>query len=178
MNRVRTSQSISRSGLTVETGLNASTVSNIVNDLLAEELVREAELLQSEIGRPSRLLESNPKGGCALGVELNVDYLLAILTDFTANVLWKKRVSIGPVDRQEEILAQLEILIQEGINTEEASGLKLHGIGIGVPGLVDYHTGVLRIAPNLSWRNVPILDILSNRFQCRCNCDGSHCFGV
>ena len=165
LEKVRTSQSISRSGLAVETGLNASTVSSIVNDLLAEELVREAELFQAEIGRPSRLLELNPKGGCALGVELNVDYLHAILTDFTANVLWKKRVSIGPLDSQEEILTQLEILIGEGINTEEASGLKQLGIGIGVPGLVDYRTGVLRIAPNLRWYDVPVLDILSNRCQ-------------
>jgi glucokinase-like ROK family protein len=165
LEKLRTNHSISRSGLAVETGLNASTVSNIVNDLLDEQLVREAELLQSEIGRPSRLLELNPKGGCALGVELNVDYLHAILTDFTANILWKKRVSIGPKDSQEKILAHLGTLIQEGLDTEEASELKQLGIGIGVPGLVDYRTGVLRIAPNLRWYDVPILDILSKRFQ-------------
>jgi glucokinase-like ROK family protein len=165
LEELRTSHSISRSGLASKTGLNASTVSNIVSDLLSEKLAREGALYQSEIGRPSRLIELNPNGGCALGVELNVDYLHAILTDFIAHTIWKKRVPIRPEDNQDKIISQLETLIEEGIEIANVSGLKKLGIGIGVPGLVNYRTGELRIAPNLHWCDVPILDILNNRFQ-------------
>jgi len=35
-----------------------------------------------------------------------------------------------------------------------------------VPGLVDVSSGVLRIAPNLHWVNIPIRDVLAKQFDC------------
>jgi len=165
LEKLRTGSTYSRSGLAVETGLNASTVSNIINDLLTENLVIETELQQPEVGRPGRLLELNPRGGCAIGVEINVDYLLAIATDFTANILWRKRVPISPGEGQEKILTELESIIIEGLNVAEVAVLNPLGLGIGVPGLVDYRDGRLRVAPNLEWIDVPILDIFRKRFD-------------
>jgi glucokinase-like ROK family protein len=162
---LRTKDTLSRAGLASITGLNPSTVSNIVNELLTENLVRETDLRQPEIGRPSRMLELNPLGGCALGVEINVDYLLAILTDFTANILWRQRVSIDPREGQEKILDDIEALIADGMTAKDTSNLPILGIGVGVPGLVDYRSGILRIAPNLHWQDVPIQDILHRRFR-------------
>jgi glucokinase len=37
------------------------------------------------------------------------------------------------------------------------------GLGVGASGLVDPHTGVNVLAPNLNWRNLPIGDILARR---------------
>jgi glucokinase-like ROK family protein len=162
---LRTKDTLSRAGLASITGLNPSTVSNIVNELLTENLVRETDLRQPEIGRPSRMLELNPLGGCALGVEINVDYLLAILTDFTANILWRQRISIDPREGQEKILDDIEALIADGMTAKDTSNLPILGIGVGVPGLVDYRSGILRIAPNLHWQDVPIQDILHRRFR-------------
>ena len=162
---LRTNETLSRAGLASITGLNPSTVSNIVNELLTENLIRETDLRQPEIGRPSRMLELNPLGGCALGVEINVDYLLAILTDFTANILWRQRISIDPREGQEKILDHIEALIADGMIAKDTSNLPILGIGVGVPGLVDYRSGILRIAPNLHWQDVPIQDILHRRFR-------------
>lgn len=162
---LRTNHTLSRARLASETGLNPSTVSKIINELLNENLVMETHLYQPDIGRPSRLLELNPSGGCALGVEINIDYLLAILTDFTANILWRKRVEINPKGGQQIILSEIEALISNGLHTEQASGLQVLGISVGVPGLVDYRNGYLKIAPNLHWQDVPILDFLKERFD-------------
>jgi hypothetical protein len=38
-------------------------------------LSEKTDLIQSSTGRPGRLLEINPDGGCALGIDLNVDYI-------------------------------------------------------------------------------------------------------
>lgn len=165
LGKLRKDNFYSRSRLAQETGLNASTVSSIVNDLISENLVIETELLQPEIGRPGRLLELNPNGGCALGAEINVDYLLVIATDFTAKILWRKRVSITPGPDQTATMEQLVAIIQEGLNSPEVNGLTQLGIGVGVPGLVDYHDGRLRIAPNLHWQDVPVLEILKEHFD-------------
>jgi predicted NBD/HSP70 family sugar kinase len=39
-------------------------------------------------------------------------------------------------------------------------GLVVRGVGVAVPGLVDLEAGVLRVAPNLDWHEVPVLDRL------------------
>jgi len=74
---LRINQTLSRAGLAFKTGLNPSTVSNIVSELLFENYVRETDFHQPDIGRPSRMLELNPQGGCALGVEINSEYIMA-----------------------------------------------------------------------------------------------------
>src|SRR3972149_12040682 len=71
----RTHKTLSRARLASETGLNPSTVSSIIGELIQENLIRETDLIQSSTGRPGRLLELNPEGGCALGIEINVDYI-------------------------------------------------------------------------------------------------------
>lgn len=162
---LRTNKTLSRAGLAYETGLNPSTISNIVSELLSENYIYETNLHHPEIGRPSRMLELNPHGGCALGVEINVDYLLIILTDFTANILWRKRTAIDPKSQQDEIITHIISLIKDGLDAADKSSLKLLGIGVGVPGLVDYRSGYLRIAPNLHWEDVPIQDLLYKHFR-------------
>ena len=78
----RTKKTLSRAQLAIETGLNPSTVSSIIGELIQENLIRETDLIQSNTGRPGRLLELNPDGGCALGIEINVDYIELLVTDF------------------------------------------------------------------------------------------------
>ena len=165
LDTLRTRHTLSRAGLAAETGLNPSTVSSIINELLDDNLVRETDLVQPITGRPGRLIELNPVGGCAVGVEINVDYLSIILTDFTANILWRERVCSDPQESQECILRQVEALIERALVQGAERGLRHLGIGIGVPGLVDLRQGKLRIAPNLGWYDVPILEILSRRFD-------------
>ena len=58
---------LSRAELATRTGLNRSTVSIIVNKLIEEGFVEEAELQSSKIGRPGMLLVLNNKGGLPLG---------------------------------------------------------------------------------------------------------------
>ncbi len=163
---VRAHRTLSRARLATETGLNPSTISNIIGELIQEDLIRETDLVQAATGRPGRLLELNPSGGCAMGVEINVDYLSVILTDFAANVLWRRREASRPEDGQQAIMQQVLLLAKEAEAVGAGQGLRLLGIGVGVPGLVDAHSGLLRFAPNLGWRDVPILGILDASFSC------------
>ena len=164
LDTLRIHQTLSRAGLAGETGLNPSTVSSIITELLDDNLVRETDLIQPSTGRPGRLLELNPVGGCAVGVEINVDYLSVILTDFTANLLWRRRLPSDPDHSQPKILKIVEDLVQDALQIGQGLNLRQLGIGIGVPGLVDLRTGVLRIAPNLKWCEVPVRKILAQRF--------------
>lgn len=161
---LRTHTTLSRAGLAARTGLNPSTVSNIVTELLQDGLVRETDLLPSINGRPGRLLELNPKGGSAIGVEINVDYLSVILTDFRANVLWRCRVNSDPAESQDSILGKTVRIVRQGLENEAARDLRPLGVGVGLPGLVDLHSGQLKLAPNLNWHEVPVRQILEEGF--------------
>jgi glucokinase-like ROK family protein len=161
---LRVNNTLSRAGLAAETGLNPSTVSNIITELIQEGLVRETELLPSANGRPGRLLELSPGGGCAIGLEINVDYITSVLTDFRANVLWRTRIRSNPDEPQQVILENAGRLIEQGLSAGQVQGLRPLGIGVGLPGLVDLHTGQLKLAPNLKWREVPMRQILADWF--------------
>ena len=110
----RTHTTLSRAHLATETGLNPSTVSSIIGELIQENLIRETDLIQSSTGRPGRLLEINPEGGCALGIEINVDYIELVVTDFAANILWRQRQTSTPEVGQEEIMLQVLQLAKAG----------------------------------------------------------------
>lgn len=162
----RTHRTLSRANLALRTGLNPSTVSNIIGELIDENLIHETDLAQSGAGRPGRLLELNPKGGCALGIEINVDYIEVLVCDFAANALWRDRVPSTPETGQDLIMSIVSRLMKKASQYIQANACHLLGVGVGVPGLVDVSSGLLRIAPNLRWENVPVRDMLAQHFDC------------
>jgi glucokinase-like ROK family protein len=161
---LRTNRTLSRAGLAAGSNLNPSTVSSIISELINENLVCETDLVQSATGRPGRLVALNPAGGCSIGVEINVDYVMLVLTDFTANILWRARQDLHPSESQELILERIDALIQQALDQGEALNLRPLGIGVGAPGLVNIRTGNLRLAPNLQWKNVPLQEIWTAKF--------------
>ena len=162
----RTQKTLSRAQLAAQTGLNPSTVSKIIHELIQENLIHETVLSQSGTGRPGLMLELNPKGGCALGIEINVDYIELLITDFSANSLWRKNQATKPEAAQDGIMKQVIKLVKEASKFIQTHNCHLLGVGVGVPGLVDVDSGVLRVAPNLNWVNIPVRDILANYLDC------------
>jgi glucokinase-like ROK family protein len=156
---------LSRAGLSAVTGLNRSTVSSVINDLLQENYVREIGLAPSERGRPGMLLELSPDGGCAVGVEIGVDFICVAATDFVAQVLWQRQILSDPGAPQDAIVERAARLVGEALDAGRARALRPLGIGLGVPGLVDIQQGNLVFAPNLRWRDVPLRRIFAERFE-------------
>jgi glucokinase-like ROK family protein len=156
---------ISRARVANLTGLNRGTVSNIVNDLIAEGLVAENEQEVTRVGRPEIALSLRPDGGAVIGVEIGVDFIAIILTNFIAEILWRVRVEIQPAQSQTEIIGQAEKLIEEALEIARDKQLRPLGIGIGLPGLVNIRQGELIFAPNLNWKSVPIRLMWNQRFH-------------
>lgn len=161
---LRTGTALSRANLAERTGLNRSTVSSIINDLIQQNLVRETEYQSASVGRPGMSLELNPRGGCAVGVEIGVNFISTILTDFVADVLWRCNVPSAPEEGQEVIIKRAEALVAEALARGKDAKLPPLGIGLGLPGLVDVQEGNLVIAPNLGWRDVPLQRMWCDRF--------------
>ncbi len=177
---------ISRAELATLTGLNRSTVSNIVKSLMDEGLVWEQEIKGSRIGRPSISLNLRPDSGAIIGVEINVDFIFVLLTDFVANCLYQDFISFDRALPQIEVLLKAEQAVELALEQAAQRQLRVLGIGVGLPGLVDVDHGQLIFAPNLGWRDIPLRLMWNQRFRCPIYVDneanlaamGEYYFGV
>jgi glucokinase-like ROK family protein len=165
LDTLRRQAPISRAELAATTGLTRSTISSIVRSLLEDGLIRETTYQSDRIGRPGLLLELDPSGGFALGIELGVDFVSAIVTDFATNILWQTRCDSDPEDGQIAIMERTFSVAEKALEKSQLLGLRPLGIGIGVPGLVDFQRGELKLAPNLKWENIPVRLMWTQRFN-------------
>src|SRR5512146_2547035 len=164
INTLRRRAPLSRAELAASTGLNRSTISSIINELLANRLVQETTLQSDRIGRPGMLLELNPQGGFAVGIALGADFISLFVTGFVATVLRRQRALSNPSDGQGTILERAYAMTEKAVAEGCLQGLRPLGIGLGVPGLVDQRHGELKFAPNLGWKDTPLRHLWSQRF--------------
>jgi glucokinase-like ROK family protein len=165
LNTLRLHAPISRARVANHTGLNRSTVSNIVNALIEEGLVFEEKQENSGIGRPGISLGLRPDGGAVIGVEIGVGFISVLLTNFVAETLWEIRVQTTDLQSQIEIINLAEKYIDQALVKAKGHGLRPLGVGVGLPGLVNIRQGNLIMAPNLHWNNVPLRLIWNQRFH-------------
>lgn len=165
LEQLRESAPLSRAALAEKTGLNKTTVSSLVNELITRSLVVEIGLDNVGIGRPSVQLTLNPKAGFVVSAEVGVDYISVISTDFAPRITYKLKKVIDPNQDQQEIIEQVLVLLRNAISENISSNGTLLGLAIGVPGLVDYTTGKVLFAPNLHWKDAEMGKILQRQFS-------------
>ena len=156
---------ISRAELSTNIGLNRSTISSIIQQLMDLHFVQETTLQEDRIGRPAMPLELNPHAGFAIGLEINVDYITAIMVDFSGNSHRKLHQTTNAEMNQHEVLMTAIQLTSELCEFGRDRGYPLFGIGIGLPGLVDPYLGKLVYAQNIGWRNLDIGKIFFTQFN-------------
>lgn len=162
---IHTQSSVSRAQLAVQTGLNKSTVSSLVDDLRERRLVHETGINSAGAGRPATLLEINPLVGVIIGVELGVDFVSVGIADFLGNLIWRCREEADPTQGQEIMLEQTLRIVKKAVTAGKKKGYHFLGLGLATPGTVDLKEGVLIFAPNLHWKNVPFREIFSERLK-------------
>ena len=154
---------VSRAQMAGITGLNKSTVSSLVDELIERRLVHETGSNRGGAGRPATLLEINPQAGSIIGVELGVDFVSVAVTDVLGNILWRKREDARQEDGQEKMINQTLQIVKEAITAGKRKNYHFMGIGLSTPGTVDVDKGLLIFAPNLHWHNVPFVRIFSEQ---------------
>ncbi len=177
---------MSRAQLANAIGLNKSTVSSLVEELIERSLIHEIGITNAGTGRPATFLDIDPGAGGIIGVELGVDFVSVILTDFCGKTLWQRLQDADPTEGQEATITQTLHLVDEAITVSREKTTRLLGVGVATPGTVNLDEGVLIFAPNLHWRNVPLRKIYSQHTGLPVLVDndanaaavGEHLFGV
>jgi predicted NBD/HSP70 family sugar kinase len=150
----------SRAQLAHSTGLTRTTVSALVDDLVASRLVSELAPDRGSRGRPASPLVLNPDGPAGLGIEVNVDYISACVVDLTG-ALRARRTTITD-NRLGTPRAGLQRALRLAEQVWADVDLPVAGVTLALPGLVD-GSGVLHRAPNLPrWEGVDSVPVLSD----------------
>ena len=150
---------VSRSQLTTSSGLNRSTISDLVSELGDLGLVYETEASATGVGRPS-LQVSASDHVVAFAVNTDVDAVTVGVVTLSGDVIAKKRYPTANQPTAEKAASIASKLISE-LRAELKTGTRIVGVGVAVPGQVRVVDGVIRLAPHLDWVETPFGPMLS-----------------
>ena len=152
---------VSRADIARLTGLTRTTVSDAVAELIEDGLVTEVGLGPSAGGKPPTLLSIVDDSRYLLGIDLAESEFRGAVTNLRGEI--KHRLSLPIHDRDgDAALALVYDLIDDLVAVADSPIL---GIGIGTPGLMDARRGVVRNAVNLDWHDLPLGDLLEERYE-------------
>jgi predicted NBD/HSP70 family sugar kinase len=156
---------VSRARIAAATGLTKTTVSSLVDDLVSARLVVElGPEARGEIGRPGSALALDPSGYAGIGLEINVDYIAVCLANLVGEVRYlRTRPRDNRAQSPAKVLGRAVRMIGTALARAEAARLTVAGLAVAVPGPVETDSGLLRLAPNLGWVDVPVAGILADR---------------
>jgi predicted NBD/HSP70 family sugar kinase len=152
----------SRTDLAELSGLSNGAITRIVGELIDEGLLVERSVGASTGGRRPVLLDLDTSAPVVAGLKLMDDAILAVLVDIKGAVVADARVPLrshetgAVLDRAASAVADL--LARLG-----APRGRLAGIGLCMPGSIDWRAGTCRFAPFFGWSDVPVARLLSER---------------
>lgn len=152
---------ISRADVARLTGLTRTTVSDAVAELIEGGLVAEVGLGPSAGGKPPILLSVVDNARYLIGVDLAESEFRGAVINLRGEI--KHPLSLPIHDRDgDAALALVYDLIDELVAIADSPIL---GVGIGTPGLMDARRRVVRDAVNLDWHDLPLGDLLEERYE-------------
>ncbi|MGB9662583.1 MAG: ROK family protein [Moorellaceae bacterium] len=95
-----------------------------------------------------------------LGIDLGGTLLKGGIVNREGRVLARGEVPTQRTAGVEGVLRQMQELAENLALQARVEPADIEGAGVGVPGSVEVDLGLVRLAPNLHWRNVPLRDQL------------------
>jgi predicted NBD/HSP70 family sugar kinase len=165
---------LSRSQLTASSGLNRSTISDLVTELQELGLVFETEASAAGVGRPSLQVSASDQV-VAFSVNTDVDAVTVGVVTLAGEVIAKRREPTNQPTAEKAAAIAAKVIAS--LRAELKPGTRIVGIGVAVPGQVRVADGVIRLAPHLGWVEVPFGPMLSQLTGLPVFCDNDASLG-
>jgi predicted NBD/HSP70 family sugar kinase len=156
LNYVREKEPISRADIARESALQRSTVSTIVDALLADGLIEEVGAGESTGGRRPTLLRIRTSGVMAIGVDITPSQTIVATSNLAGRVLEAEKFLTDP--DFDKTIARVVDCVQT--MARKYSGL-IEAVGVSLPGLVDTAMSRVIYVPYFKWRDIELAEIIS-----------------
>jgi predicted NBD/HSP70 family sugar kinase len=155
---------LTRRDLAPATGLSTASISNVTSELLAQGVLREGGKVESDGGRPHILLDVDPGHAQAVGVDVGETHVRVELVDLKLGELASAEYPLAagrhdPSTVVEHIVAGVRSVLAE------SDGTRVLGVGVGMPGIVEYGPDGVIHAKAFGWDAVPLGRILKDRLS-------------
>src|SRR4051794_9552155 len=138
---IRNGTATTRADLARHTGLARSTVAQRVDALLGAGLVREAGGSASTGGRPPTVLAFNHAAGVVLVADLGATHARVAVSDLAGTPLSEMAADLDIALGPERVLGWVAERFAELLQESGHAATEVRGIGIGVPGPVEFDSG-------------------------------------
>src|SRR5258707_563618 len=151
LNLIRTRQPISRADLARVSGLQRSTISLIVEQLIQENWVLEGPTGRLPRGRRPTFLRLNDER-VIIAVDIRPVQTTVALADANGKFISQEAMVTSP-DPKTALQGLIDCILRV---KKSCRGKMIEGIGISLPGRFDHTSDRLVFAPNLAWRDVDL----------------------
>lgn len=162
---IRIKGPISRTELGEISKLSLTTVGRIVDSLIEEELIAEVGTTGVGRGRKSNLLDINSFGRFAIGIDIDVNRISAGITDLNGNIILRRNAPL-PEQPSPETVVQIVLRLTKEIlsSVDTKTEKKVLGLGISLPGSIEWSEGIIKISPQFHWTNVPFKEMITRKY--------------
>jgi predicted NBD/HSP70 family sugar kinase len=146
---IRAGAPISRAEISRRSGISKPTVSLALESLLQADLVREATERPDGPGYGAVYFEPVAEAAVVLGLDLGARFVRGAVCDLAGEVRARQDVELTVA----EVAGAVEAIERLRSSLLDASGLdstRIDGVVVGVPGVVEQGTGLLRLAENVA----------------------------
>ena len=164
---IRSGEAVTRAQIMAVTGLSRSTVAQRLDALIAHGYIAPAATENSTGGRPAGAFQINAEAGVMLLASIGAGAMQVAVCDMSRTILAHQShgvsVADGPTAVLGEVMAHFDQLLAEAKRTRA----DVKGIGIGVPGPVEFAEGrVVRPPIMTGWDGYRVPDFFAADFTC------------
>jgi glucokinase-like ROK family protein len=156
---------LSKADFTRHTDFSRSKITTCVESLVNKKILIENNATEYSGGRRSKTFSLNGKAGFLAGMDIGATSLDLGVADFSGRVLVRHSEPASVKDGPIKILGRSCTMLEKMLTENDLSPAKLTGIGIGVPGPVDFSAGTLVSPPIMpGWDGYPIIQMIQQWF--------------
>lgn len=158
---IRDGRASTRSELSRLTGLSRSTITQRIDVLIDGDFVYEAGEAPSSGGRPPQTIAFNSSLGVVLVADLGATHSRLAVADLSGEVLGEMSGDLAIADGPDRVLAWVLDRFAELLDGAGRSADAVRGIGVGLPGPVEYSAGRAVDPPIMpGWDGVAVPELL------------------
>ena len=163
--RIRKYGELTKPELVASTDYSRTKITSSIDSLLQKKFIIENQATEYTGGRRSKTYSINGSLGYIAGVDIGATSIDLAVANFSGNILVRYSESAlvreGPIKILGRVCSVLERLMKEnGLNAEQ-----LMGIGMGIPGPVDFSLGMAVSPPIMpGWDCYPIIQTVQQWF--------------